>query len=371
LYLNRADGFIGYGMKIDEFVCECSDIDDIIVFRQDGICVVTKIQEKVFVGKNILYAGVFRKDDERMVYNMIYSDGKSGKSMAKRFQVLAVTRDREYDLTKSGKGGKVHYFSANPNGEAEVVTINLTQQSTARKKIFDFDFSEIEIKGRNAGGNLVTKYPLRKVVMKEAGKSTLGGVKIWYDPTVGRLNRDERGDLLGTFNSEDLVVVFYKDGSYELTTFELTNHYDFNQVMGIYKLDPDSPFNAIHYDGESKWFYVKRFIIETTSTNKRFPFISEAKGSKLVFISKGIQTDVDVTYKDGRKHEVKRLDLMNLIDVKGWKAMGNKLPVQQVIKVDMVGGGVKKQTGSLFDLESLKAAVKDEVEKEEGQGKLF
>ncbi len=365
LYINREDGFVGYGLKRDEYVCECSDIDDIIAFTRDGKCVVTRIQDKTFVGKNILHAGVFKKNDERMVYNMLYTDGKSGKTYVKRFQVLSVTRDREYDLTKGGKG-KVHYFSANPNGEAEVITISLTQASKARKKVFDYDFSELEIKGRGAGGNIVTKYPVRKVVLTEEGKSTLGGVDIWYDPIVGRLNREERGEYLGNFNTGDMVVVFYKDGNYETTNFELTNRYDFERVMGIYKLETDAAFNAIHYDGESKTYYVKRFIIETNTLNKKFSIVTEASSSKLMFISKGIQADVEVTYKDGRKHSKKNLDLINLIDIKGWKAIGNKLPVQNVIKVDLV----KSESPSL-DLEALKNEIKIEVEDEENQLGLF
>ncbi|MEM9339744.1 MAG: DNA gyrase/topoisomerase IV subunit A [Bacteroidota bacterium] len=365
LYVNRADGFVGYGLKKDEYISECSDIDDIIAFTKEGKCVVTRIQEKTFVGKNILYAGVFKKNDERMVYNMAYLDGKSGKSYIKRFQVLSVTRDREYDLTKGGKG-KVHYFTANPNGEAEIITISLTQASTARKKIFDFDFSELEIKGRAAGGNILTRYPVRKVVLKEEGKSTLGGVDIWYDPNIGRLNREERGDLLGNFNSDDQVVAFYKDGTYETTSFELTNHYDFANIIGIYKLETDAVFNAIHYEGESKTHYVKRFIIETNSVNKRFSVVSEARGSKLVFVSKGIQADVEVTYKEGRKHEKKRLDLINLIDIKGWKAIGNKLPIQQVVNVELMESSKPE-----VDLEILKDEVKGEVEDEENQLGLF
>ncbi len=367
LYVNRQDGFVGYGLKKDEFVSDCSDIDDIIAFTKDGKCIVTKIQDKTFVGKDILYAGVFKKNDERMVYNMAYVDAKSGNSYVKRFQVLSVTRDRPYDLTKGGKG-KVHYFTANPNGEAELVTVSLTQASKARKKVFDFDFAELEIKGRGAGGNILTKYPVRKVVLKEEGKSTLGGVDIWYDPTVGRLNREERGDHLGNFMSDDQIAVFYKDGSYETTSFELTNHYEFNSVMGIYKLDQDSSFNAIHYDGESKTFFVKRFIIETNTINKRFPFVTEAKSSKLVFISKGIETDVEVTYKEGRKHEKKKLDLMSLIDIKGWKAIGNKLPVQQVISVDLLKD---EKPEPAIDIEAIKSTIQTEVEEEENQLGLF
>ena len=334
LYVNRSDGFVGYGLKKDEFVSECSDIDDIIAFTKDGKCLVKRIQDKVFMGKNIIHAGVFRKSDERMVYNLAYLDGGSGKTYVKRFQVSSITRDREYDLTKGNKKSKVLYFTANPNGEAEIITVSLTQASTARKKIFDFDFSDLEIKGRGAGGNTMTKYGVRKIVLKQEGKSTLGGVDIWYDPTIGRLNREDRGDLLGNFVTGNQVIVFYKEGSYETTSFELTNHYDFTNIMGIFKLDEDATFNAVHYDGESKTYYVKRFIIETNKPDKRYLFITEARSSKLMFISKGVQADVDVTYKEGRKHEVKKLDLINLIDIKGWRAIGNKLPIQNVIKVE-------------------------------------
>lgn len=359
LYVNRKDGFVGYGLKKDEFISDCSDIDDIIAFTKDGKCVVTKIQDKVFVGKDILYAGVFKKNDERMVYNMAYLDTKSGNSYIKRFQVLSMTRDRSYDLTKGGKG-KVHYFTANPNGEAEKITVYLTQASTARKKVFEFDFADIEIKGRAAGGNILTKYPLRKVVLKELGRSTLGGVDIWYDATIGRLNRDERGEHLGNFMSDDRVVAFYKEGSYEVTSFELTNRYDFKEVLRIFKLEKDTSFNAIHYDGNSKNFFVKRFIIETNSEDKRFSFVTEARSSKLIFISKGIQTDVLVKYKEGRKHETKKFDLMSLIDIKGWKAIGNKLPVQQVVSAEPI-----ISDKPAIDLDVIKKEVKNEVEKED------
>src|SRR5690606_14190410 len=235
LYVNRKEGFIGYGIKKDEFVCDCSDLDDIIVFRSDGVCMVTRIAEKVFVGKDIIYAAVFKKNDERMVYNMVYLDGKTGRSMVKRFQVLSVTRDREYDLTKGNKGSKVSYFTANPNGEAEIVTVFLTSGSKARIKVFDFDFSTIEIKGRAAQGNILTKYPVRKIQLKVEGTSTLGGLDIWYDESIGRLNTDARGKKLGTFKGQDSVLVIDKNGCYTLTSYELTNRYDPEQVLLIEK----------------------------------------------------------------------------------------------------------------------------------------
>ncbi len=376
LYVNKEDGFIGYGIRKDKFVCDCSDIDDIIVFRKDGKCVVTRIQDKVFVGKNILHAGVFKKGDERMVYNMIYVDGKSGRSMIKRFNVLAVTRDKEYDLTKGTKGTKVHYFTANPNGEAETVTIYLTAASKARKKVFDVDFSEFEIKGRGAGGNIVTKYGIRKVQLKSAGQSTLGGLDIYYDNIVGRLNTDERGRFIGNFKAEDRIITFYKDGSYEITSFELTNRYEPNQVMLLSKFDQEAPVAAIYYDSESKSNYVKRFMVETTTANKRFNFTSEARGSKLIHVCHNTNTHLNIVFKEKGKKAEKQVKLEDLIDVKGWKAIGNKFPVQSSIsrveEIEKEKSDKDTQDESAGDfLEQLKTEVKSEVEEEDNQLGLF
>lgn len=371
LYVNRKDGFIGYGLKKDEFVSDCSDIDDIIVFRKDGKCIVTRIQDKVFVGKNIEYVSVFKKGDERMVYNLVYMDGASGRSMIKRFNVIAVTRDKEYDLTKGGKGSKLTYFSANPNGEAETITVYLTAASTARKKIFDFDFATLDIKGRGAGGNILSKYPVRKVQFKAAGVSTLGGMDIWYDETIGRLNSDERGKYLGNFKAEDVILVFYKDGNYEITSFELTNHYDQNQVLNLMKFDPEIPISAIHYDGNNKTYYLKRFLIETATVNKRFLFISDAKSSKLLYGSNSAEPKVEATYRVKNKHEKEEYDLTELIEVKGWRALGNKFPVQGLVRVDDRSPEPPKEEEKPVDLEQLKSEIKDEVEEEDNQMDLF
>jgi topoisomerase IV subunit A len=322
LYVNRAEGFIGYGLKKDEFICECSDLDDIIAFRKDGICVMKKIGEKVFVGKDILFAGVFKKADDRMVYNMIYLDGGSGNTMIKRFQLGGLIRDKEYDLTKGNKGSKVHYFSANPNGEAETVTITLTPNAKARTKVFDFDFATVDIKGRASQGNILTKYPVKKVQFNTAGVSTLGGINIWYDEVVGRLNTDERGKFLGNFGGEDRVISLYKDGSYEITSFELSNRFDPQQLIDIAKLKPETIISAIHLDGESKTYYVKRFKVETNTVGKRFLFISESPGSKLAVASLATKPEVEIEQGRGKKET---LSLDEFIDVKGWKALGNKL----------------------------------------------
>ena len=338
LYVNRKEGFIGYGMKKDEFVCECSDIDDIIVFRKDGKFQVVRISDKIFVGKDIIHVGVFKKNDERMVYNAIYLDGKTGRSMVKRFQVLAMTRDKEYDITKGERGSKLLYFTANPNGEAELVTVYLTSGAKARIKVFDFSFADIDIKGRGAGGNILTKYPVRKIQLKMEGKSTLGGLDIWYDESVGRLNRDERGELLGNFQAEDSILVIYKTGEYELTSFDLTNRYEPDKIMYISRFDPEGVITAIHVDGEMQMYYIKRFQVETSTRDKRFLFIGESKGSKLVAATAEPDPQVELTYsvKGSRERKKATYDADMMIDVKGWKATGNKLSQHKVHKVSLI-----------------------------------
>ncbi|EOZ98596.1 Topoisomerase IV subunit A [Indibacter alkaliphilus LW1] len=344
LYVNRADGFVGYGLKKDEFVCDCSDLDDVIVIRRDGKCVVTRIQEKGFVGKDILHVAIFRKGDERMVYNLIYLDGGSGRAMVKRFQVLAVTRDREYELTKGSKGSKVLYLTANPNGEAEIVTVYLTQGAKARIKVFDFDFSTIEIKGRGAGGNILTRYPIRKIQLKMEGVSTLGGLDIYYDSVVGRLNTDERGRLIGNFLGDDKIIVFYKNGDYELTSFELTNRYEAGNVMLIEKFDPQKIISIIYYDGTGKTHYVKRFLIETTTMNKKFNVISDHKSSQLKIVSTDKQPQVKALLRKGKVEEEQEYDLDMLIDVKGWKAIGNKLSSHDVVSLSLINSEPKEDS---------------------------
>jgi len=346
LYVNKADGFIGYGLKKDEFVCDCSDLDDVIVFRKDGVCVVSKIQDKGFVGKDILHVAIYRKGDERMVYNLIYLDGTSGKTMVKRFQVLAVTRDREYDLTKGTKGSKVLYLTANPNGEAEIVTVYLTQGAKARIKVFDFDFSTIEIKGRNAGGNILTKYPIRKIQHKMDGVSTLGGLNIYYDGSIGRLNTDQRGKLIGNFLGEDKILVFYKNGDYELTGFELTNRFEPSHVLLIEKFVPERVVSAVYYDGGSKMYFVKRFLIETTSLNKKFNVISDHKQSHLKLVSTDKQPQIKLTVMKGKEKEEQEYDFDMLIDVKGWKAIGNKLSQYPVEDLSLISSSKEEKNAT-------------------------
>ena len=335
LYVNKADGFIGSGLKKDEFVCDCSDIDEIIVFRADGKCIITKVQDKVFVGKDIEHVAVFKKNDERTVYNMIYKDGQSGISYIKRFSVVGVTRDKEYDLTKGTKGTRVLYFSANPNGEAEVVNIQLKPHSKLKKLQFDENFADVAIKGRGSMGNIVTKYPVKKIILKSKGLSTLAGRKIWYDDILKRLNADGRGKYLGEFDGDDRILNVFSNGVYELTNFDLNNHFDDKMIL-IEKFNPEKVFAVVHIDGKSKNYMVKRFVFENIALGRQMSLISEESGSKMVLISGASQAIVKVDQLKGasKTPETLELNLADLIDVKGMKAMGNRLSqhaVQSVI----------------------------------------
>ena len=331
LYVNREEGFVGYGLKKDEYVKDCSDLDDVIIFRADGKYLVTKVQEKAFVGKKILHVDVWKKGNERKIYHAIYRDPVSGKNYVKRFAVTAITRDREYDVTNGSKGAKLLYFTVHRNSEAETVTIYLTQSCRAKVKTFDYDFGELAIKGRSSQGNVLSKYPIRKITQKSIGAATLGGRKLWFDDTVGRLNVQERGRYLGEFDTEDRILVLYKDGSYELTNFALVNRYDMLKILQVEKLLPKTVISAVHYDGSNKEYYVKRFQIETSTLDKPFPYIHEASNSRLIVVS--THPTPLVTYQATEKGKAKEdvtVNLAEFIDVKGWKAMGNKLDRRKV-----------------------------------------
>ena len=342
LYANLKEGFVGMGMKKDDFICDCSDIDDIIVFRKDGNFKVVRITDKVFVGKNIIHVAVWKKGDDRSTYNMIYTDGQSGRTMVKRFNVTAITRDKDYDLTKGSKGSKMHYFTANPNGEAEVVNVQLTPGCRAKIKMFDYNFADLAIKGRSSQGNLLTKYPVRKITLKEAGVSTLSAIKLWMDDVSGRLNTDERGIYLGEFDTGDNIIVLYKNGTYELTDYELTNRYEAKDVLAIKKFDAKVVVSAIHYDGDKATTFVKRFKIESTTLSKKFNFISENKSSKLFFASLHPKPIVQYFEKDKSKKIEKEVQLVEFIDVKGWKSQGNKLSGQRITGVKDITPTPKK-----------------------------
>jgi len=335
LYVNREDGFVGWAMRKDEFICDCSELDDIIVIRRDGKALVSRIGERKFMGKDILHVGVWKKGDERMIYNLIYSDGKSGTTFAKRFAMPAIIRDKEYNLDQGNPNSKVHYLSANPNGEAEVVEVKLSQSSTARKKIFDFDFSELEIKGRGARGNTITKYPVRRVDFKEAKGSTLSGLDLWFDEASGRLNKDKRGKYVGKFDGDDQIIAITKSGTYKITNYDITNRYEPEKTILVEKFHPKKVISAIYVDGESKQHFVKRFLIETNTMDKEFGFISEGIGSRLEFVttSETPEVEVEVVKGKGKEKETETINLEDLIDVKGWKALGNRLSPHKVTKV--------------------------------------
>ncbi|HEV2483153.1 MAG TPA: DNA gyrase/topoisomerase IV subunit A [Puia sp.] len=325
LYVNRAEGFIGTGLKKDEFVTDCSDLDDIIAFTKGGKMKIVKVADKTFIGKDILHVAVFRKNDERTTYNMIYVDGKSGISYAKRFNVTGVTRDKEYDLAKEDPKSKVHYFSANPNGEAEVVRVVLSPSSTARHKEFDFYFEELEIKNRSSLGNQVTKYPIRSVKFKEAGKATLSGRKIWFDPQFGRLNEDGKGEYISAFESEQRLLVIYNDGNYEITDTELTQRFDADRVLDIRKFDPERIITAIYLDNEKLQYNVKRFKIETTTLRNKFLFIKEGDGNRLELVTFAPEPVVVIKSGRGAQAKTQKIKIAGFVEVMGWRAVGSKL----------------------------------------------
>lgn len=337
LYVNRTDGFIGTGLKKDEYVGDCSDIDDIITFLENGTCMVTKVQDKVFVGKDIIHVGVFKKGDERTVYNMVYRDAKTGTSYIKRFSILGVTRDKEYDLTKGSKGSKVLYFTANPNGEAEVVNVQLKPHSKLRKLQFDLDFAEIAIKGRGSQGNIVSKYPVKKITLKSKGVSTLAGRKIWFDDILKRLNVDGRGKYLGEFDGDDRILVVMPDGTYNLSSFELTNHFD-AKMLRIEKYRPEQIYTAVHLDGKSGNYLVKRFSFENTPIGKSTSIINDEPGSKLVLLTNGDDPVVKINLLKGKSQISESIEqhLKEIVDVKGMKAQGNRLSAHDIKNVALI-----------------------------------
>ncbi len=335
LYVNREEGFIGTGLKKDEYVADCSDIDDVIVFLRDGSMMVTKVDAKTFIGKDIIHVAVFDKSDKRTIYNMIYRDGKTGPSYIKRFNVSGVTRDKFYDLTNENKGSQVLYFSCNPNGEAEVITIILRQVGTIKKLKFDIDFASLAIKGRASKGNLVTKYAIKKIELKEKGISTLKPRKIWFDPIVKRLNVEERGELLGEFRPNDKILIIYASGKLKAITPDLSLHFDEN-ILILEKWVPKKPVSAIYFDGEKERYYIKRFLVETE--NKEEIFISEHAQSKLETVLTTYRPVVELIFakvKGVQKPNIK-VDVETAIGIKGLKALGNQLATDKIKQVNVL-----------------------------------
>ena len=337
LYVNKEEGFVGHSLKRGEgeFVIDCSDIDDIIVFREDGKMIVTKISNKTFVGKGIIYAGILKKGDSRTIYNLIYRDGKQGATMMKRFAVTSITRDKEYDVTRGAEDSKVLYFSANPNGEAEVLLVKLKPVAKVRKLKFELDFSELAIKGRGAGGNRVTKYPVAKIELKEKGVSTLAARKIWFDDTVHCLNSEERGEFLGDFRTTDKILTITQSGHYKLVGYDLSTKFEEDMIV-IEKWDPKKPISAVYFDGEKQCYFVKRFLIE--STDKKVPFITEHEASYLEVISTDWLPKVALTFAKikGKQRDNEEILLADFISIKGLKAIGNKLTSYKTKNIDLL-----------------------------------
>jgi topoisomerase IV subunit A len=342
LYVNYKEGFVGTGLKKDEFVCDCSDIDDIIIIRKDGVYLITKVADKVFVGNDILYVQVFLKNDERTIYNIIYQDGKDGPLMAKRCAISGLTRDKEYNLSRGKAGSRIMYFSANPNGEAEVIKVHHKPRPRLKKLVIEFDFGQLNIKGKSSMGNIVTRNPVHKIALKEKGLSTLGGRKIWFDDAVSRLNVDCRGLFLGEFSADDKILVITKNGYFRNTGFDLSNHYEDN-ILVIEKFRPEKVYSVVYWDAEQKFYYVKRFIIE--ESEKPQCFINEDPESKLISITEVEYPRFEIHF--GGKHKARNNEIIEVADfigVKSYKAKGKRLTSYMVENIHEIEPVIKKET---------------------------
>ena len=371
LYINREEGFIGTGLKKDEFVCNCSDIDDVIIFYKDGKYKIVRISDKLFVGKNILYVNIFKKNDKRTIYNVIYRDGKDGAYFIKRFNVTSMIRDREYDVTQGNPGSKIMYFTANPNGEAEVVKVALRPNPRIKKLILERDFSEISIKGRQSMGNLLTRLEVHKISLKHRGGSTLGGRKVWFDYDVLRLNYDGRGEYLGEFQSEDSILVVHKDGEFYTSDFDLNNHYD-SDIMILEKYDPEKVWTAVLYDADQQNYpYLKRFCFEQST--KRQNFLGENKQNELLLLTSETYPRINVLFGGHDSfREPMIVDAGEFVGVKSFKAKGKRLTTFAIDKIEELEPIVREEPE--VQTEEVDEAVNDSeemVNEDDGQMKLF
>jgi topoisomerase IV subunit A len=368
LYINYKEGFIGTSLKKDEFVCDCSDIDDVIVIRRDGVYLVTRVAEKVFVGNDILYAQIFLKNDERTIYNIVYQNGKDGPLLAKRCAISGLTRDKEYDLTRGKTGSRIVYLSANPNGEAEVIKIHHKPKARLKKLMFEFDFGQLAIKGKSSMGNILTRNAVNKITLKEKGLSTLGGRKIWFDDAVFRLNVDARGTYLGEFSADDKILVITKNGYFRVTGFDLSNHFEDN-ILVIEKFRPEKVYSTVYWDAEQKYYYVKRFIIEISE--KPLCFINEDPDSRLISITEVEYPRLEIHF--GGKHkdrETEIIEVAEFIGVKSYKAKGKRITsfmVDNILEIEPV---VKKETTSNQDEEPPEEPQQHPIDDDPAQMKL-
>jgi topoisomerase-4 subunit A len=331
LYVNRAEGFIGTGLKKDEYVCDCSDIDDIIVIRKDGNYLITKITDKQFVGKDIKYASVFKKNDERTIYNVIYRDGPAGATYIKRCAINGLMRDKEYNLTRGESGSRLLYMSVNPNGEAETVKVTLKPRPRVKNLVFTADFSETDIKGRSSMGNILSRYPVHKIELKEKGYSTLRGRKIWWDPQILRLNVDGKGNCLGEFSGNDKILVLTRSGDMRLSGYELTAHFEEDMIL-MQKYTPGKTLCAVYFDGEQNYYYIKRFIAE--ASEKPVRYFDEHPKSKLILVSENDYPRLEIRF--GGKHKKREpgiVEAADFIGEKSYKAKGKRLSSYEIMQV--------------------------------------
>ncbi len=338
LYINRKEGFAGTSLRKDEYVGECSDIDDIVVFRDDGTLTIMKIAPKVFIGKNVIHMEVFKKNDDRTIYNLIYRDGRRGKYYVKRFPVKGITRDKGYNITAGTEGSKVIYFTANPNGEAEVIKVNLRPKPRMKKTSFDFDFSQLAIKGRSARGNILSRFTIKNILQREQGVSTLGARGIWYDDTVRRLNTEERGEYLGAFKGDDKLLIILSSGEFRLTSYDLNTYFD-DEMIHLSKYDPEKIITAVYVDGEREKYYAKRFQISIhTVIDKKYMFIPESKGSKMILYSMDYlpRVELEVNPKKGNEIEFEVVPLADFIGIKSYRAKGKRLSNKDVKKITLM-----------------------------------
>lgn len=372
LYINREEGFIGTGLKKDEFICNCSDIDDVIIFYKDGKYKIVRISDKLFVGKNILYVNIFKKNDKRTIYNVIYRDGKEGFHYIKRFNVTSMIRDREYDVTQGNPGSKIVYFSANPNGEAEIIKVTLRPNPRIKKLIFERDFSEINIKGRQSMGNLLTKFEVHKITLKQRGGSTLGGRKVWFDHDVLRLNYDGRGQYLGEFQSSDCILIIHKNGDFYTTDFDLNNHYD-PDIQYIEKFEAEKVWTAVLYDADQQNYpYLKRFTFEASS--KRQNYLGENKHNQQILLSQQVYPRIQVIFGGHDSfREAQIIEASDFVGVKSFKAKGKRLTTYSVDRIEELEPTRMPEPEILEeddDNDSVDTNVPEE-EEENGQMKLF
>lgn len=355
LYVNREEGFIGTGLKKDEYLCDCSDIDDVIIIRKDGTYLVTKVAEKSFVGKNLLHIAVFRKNDKRTIYNVAYRDGKSGSNYVKRFSVTSITRDKEYDITKETAGSRILYFSANPNGEAEVIRVVLKPKTRLKKTVFEFNFAELAVKGRASMGNILTRNDVQKITLKQEGVSTLGGRKIWFDTDVLRLNTDQRGDFIGEFSGDERILVVSRPASFHFTSFDLSNHYS-DSISVIEKYDMEKIWSAVFYDADQEYCYLKRFIME--GNGKEVSFLGENPENKLICLTDEQYPRFEIAYggkSEDRPNEI--IDGEEFIGIKSYKARGKRLSIYEISNVKEIEPLPREQ-----EIEDAEVESQDDVE---------